>query len=136
MPKFDNYVIHKIIEVEGIKVPSISYGRYKPYIDYLIYCDSDGDVYKIECHDYAGKYSYIKGANVLGHKPIDYTNDIVNMIVLKDDVLRGGRTHYLTIIAALRELNNLLRKNINLQDKLTEMGCKYGFSTNYIIRQK
>lgn len=133
MVKFDNCVKYKIVEVEGTTVPSISYDKYNPYIDFIIYSDSDGDVYKVDCNDHAVKYTIIKGQQVATHMPINFESNIVNMIILKDDIIRCGRTNYMTVINALRELNKLLNRNINLEEKVIEMGYKYGFSTTYKI---
>lgn len=131
MSKFDKCVKYKIIEVEGTSVPSISYDNYKPYIDYHIYCDSDGNVYKVDCLDYAVRYTIDKGQYKIIHKAINHSTDIVNLIVLKDDIIRCGRTKYMTVITALNDLNSLFVRNINLENKIIEMGYKYGFSTTY-----
>lgn len=134
MPKFDNYVKHKIIEVEGIEVPSISYDGYKPYVDWLIYCDADNDVYRVDCIDYAARCVVEKRQNVVVHAPIDHTNNIINVVILKDDILKGGRTKSKTILEHLKSLYPVFNRNTNLKDKVLQMGSKYGFSTNYIIR--
>ena len=135
MRKFDNYVKHKIIEVEGIKVPSISYDGYKPYVDWYIYCDADNDVYRVDCIDYAAKWIVEKRQNIVVHTPIDHTNNIVNVVILKDDIIRCGRTKSKAILEHLETLYSTFYRNTNLKDKVLQMGSKYGLSTNYIIRQ-
>jgi hypothetical protein len=127
--KLDNVIKHKIIEVEGTIVPSVSYDGYKPHIDYHIYCDTEGVVYEVDCIDYATKYV----SDTIIHKPINRDADIINMVVLNDDIIRCGNTHYTIVLEAIQGLNKLLNRNINLKDKLTQTGYKYGFSTKYKI---
>ena len=127
--KSDNVIKHKIIEVEGTKVPSVSYDGYKPHIDYHIYCDAEGIVYEVDCIDYATKCV----SNTIIHKSINRDTDIINIVVLKDDIIRCGNTHYTIVLEAIQGVNRLLYRNINLNDKLTQMGYKYGFSTKYKI---
>lgn len=127
--KLDNVIKHKIIEVEGTIVPSVSYDGYKPHIDYHIYCDAEGVVYEVDCIDYATKYV----SDTIIHKPINRDKDIINIVVLNDRILRCGKTQYTIVLEAIQGLNRLLNRNINLKDKLTQIGCKYGFSTKYNV---
>lgn len=127
--KSDNVIKHKIIEVEGNTLPSVSYNGYNPHIDYHIYCDVEGVVYEVDCFDYATKYV----SNTIIHKPINRDNDIINIVVLNDRILRCGKTQYTIVLEAIQGLNRLLYRNINLNDKLTQMGYKYGFSTKYTV---
>ena len=127
--KSDNVIKHKIIEVEGNILPSVSYNGYNPHLDYHIYCDAEGVVYEVDCFDYATKYV----SDTIIHKPINRDTDIINIVVLNDHILRCGNTHYTIVLEAIQGVNRLLYRNINLNDKLTQMGYKYGFSTKYTV---
>ena len=102
------------------------------YLDFYIYCDSTGSVYKMTCFDYAVRYNYNKGVETLGHRPIDFDYDRVNIIVVKDDnKYTSNITHYMTIINVLEDLKLELKRNINMKVKVLEIGNKYSFEVNY-----
>lgn len=135
MSQSEVYFKHKIIDIEGeTKAPLDSIKS--NYIDFYLYVDSQGDVYKMVCYDFAAKYTIIKGVERLGHRLIDKENHCVNIVVVHDSIYRCGRTHFNTVIEAIRGLYNDFRRNTNMDDKVSQMGLKYGFSTEYKIKNK
>lgn len=103
------------------------------YIDFYLYCDSAGMIYKVVCNDYAVRFNYSKGVETFGHRPIDFDHDIINVIISKDKHEYKYKMHYLTFISLLEDLKLELKRNINMKAKVLEWANKGGFEAFYNI---
>lgn len=104
------------------------------YIDFYLYCDSAGMIYKLVCNDYAVRFNYSKGVATLGHRPIDFDYDVINVIISKDKYeYNKYKMHYLTFISLLEDLKLELKRNINMKAKVLEWANKGGFEAFYNI---
>lgn len=103
------------------------------YIDFYLYCDSAGMIYKVVCNDYAVRFNYSKGVETFGHRPIDFDYDVINVIISKDKYEYKYKMHYLTFISLLEDLKLELKRNINMKAKVLEWANKGGFEAFYNI---
>lgn len=115
------------------------------YIDFYLYCDSVGMIYKVVCNDYAVRFNYSKGVETFGHRPIDFDRDVINVIISKDKYIDFNievnrlrneykyKMHYLTFISLLEDLKLELKRNINMKAKVLEWANKGGFEAFYNI---
>lgn len=108
-------------------------GLKSTYMDFYLYCDSDGYIYKLVCKDFAVKYNFIKGVESLGHKAIDFDRDVINIIVIKDKYEYKYKMHYLTFISLIEDLKLELKRNINMKEKVLKWANKGGFEAFYNI---
>ena len=125
----DNYMKYRVIVTDTDRVADLK----SNYIDFVLYCDSVDEVYKLECRDYAAKHIVNKGQHTLGHIPIDFERDIVNIIVVRGEDAKGCSTHYNLLIMDITALQSKLIRNINMKDKVSEMCRKHHIEAVYKI---
>lgn len=131
----DSVIKYQILDVNGGQNVPLNSNR-SNYVDFHVYCDPDDSVFKMVCYDFAGKRTIIKGVESLGHKPIDKEIHVINIVIIRDNVYRCGRTHFNVVIESILKLCKDFWRSINMEDKVIQMGFKYGFSTEYKIMNK
>ena len=103
-------------------------------MNFIMSCDSTGSVYKIVCRDYKVVYKYEKGIEYALHKAVDFDNDIINFIVVKDSSINPSAIlHYRCIINEIEGLKMELKRNYNMKAKVLEWANKYRIKTKYVI---
>lgn len=104
-------------------------------LDFILYCDSVDEVYKLECRDYISKLHWKNGNYETIHRPVD-SLDVVNIYINKCNDMKGCNMHYNIILMDLVEFLQQLNGNINIKDKVSQISRKYHLMMDYKIMKQ